>query len=116
MIQDMKITDELLAAYAEGNVSEPERQAVRQYLTDNPSELETVRMMMDEDYDLNINDEADIGDIRMEKCGNTFSDICYSAAAFVPPIKPLKKIFEKHAPPDKKSFNQRLGDLLDEII
>ena len=57
----MKITDELLAAYAEGNVSEPERQAVRQYLTDNPSELETVMMMMDEDYELEVDDEDDVG-------------------------------------------------------
>ena len=112
----MKITDELLAAYADGNVSEPERQAVRQYLTDNPSELETVMMMMDEDYDLDIRDDDDVGDMMMEKCSNSFSDICYSAAAFAPTFKPLKKIFEKHSPPDKKNFNQRLGDLLDEIL
>ncbi len=50
----MEITNELLAAYAEGNVSESERKAVRQYLTDNPEELETVMIMMDDDYDLSL--------------------------------------------------------------
>jgi len=51
---NMEITNELLAAYAEGNVSESERKAVRQYLTDNPEELESVMMMMDKDYDIQL--------------------------------------------------------------
>lgn len=50
----MEITKELLAAYAKGNVSESERNVVRQYLTDNPKDLETVMMMMDEDYDIQL--------------------------------------------------------------
>ena len=52
----MEITNELLAAYAEGNVSESERKAVRQYLIDNPDELENIMMMMDEDYDIRLDD------------------------------------------------------------
>lgn len=48
----MEITSELLAAYAEGNVSESECQAVRQYLADHPDQLETVMIMMDEDFDI----------------------------------------------------------------
>lgn len=48
----MEITDNLLAAYAEGNVSEEERMAVREYLAENPDQLETVLLMMDKDYDL----------------------------------------------------------------
>ena len=54
----MEITNELLAAYAEGNVSESERKAVRQYLINHPNQLETVMMMMDEDYDVQLNDDA----------------------------------------------------------
>lgn len=50
----MEITKELLAAYAKGNVSESERNVVRQYLTDNPKDLETVMMMMDDDYDIQL--------------------------------------------------------------
>lgn len=57
----MEKTNEILAAYAVGNVSETERNAVRQYLVDNPSELETVMMMMDEDYTLGVDDEVDQG-------------------------------------------------------
>lgn len=57
MAEEINISDELLAAYAEGNVSNDERMAVRQYLMDNPSELESVMMMMDEDYDIVLDDE-----------------------------------------------------------
>ena len=52
----MEITSELLAAYAEGNVSESERNAVRQYLTENPDQLESVMIMMDEDFDIQLED------------------------------------------------------------
>ncbi len=52
----MEITSELLAAYAEGNVSESERQAVRQYLIEHPDQLETVAIMMDEDFDIQLED------------------------------------------------------------
>lgn len=55
----MEISTELLAAYAEGNVSEQERNAVRQYLTDHPDQLETVMMMMDEDYDLELDKDSE---------------------------------------------------------
>lgn len=48
----MEITIELLAAYAEGNVSASERKAVRQYLMEHPEQLETVMIMMDEDFDI----------------------------------------------------------------
>lgn len=48
----MIISNELLAAYAAGNVTNDERDAVRQYLVDNPQEWETIVMMMDDDYDI----------------------------------------------------------------
>ena len=112
---DMNISDELLAAYAEGNVTEQERQVVRQYLMANPSELETVAMMMDKDYDLDIDDEDGVGDVHMEKCASSFSDLCYSAAAFAPRIMPLKKLSTTKEPTGI-SFNRRLGDFLDDIL
>lgn len=52
--QHMKITNELLAAYASGNVSDIERNAVRQYLMDHPEDLETVMMLMDDDFDVQL--------------------------------------------------------------
>ena len=43
----MIIDNELLAAYAEGNVSQEEREAVRQYLAENPDMMESVLFAMD---------------------------------------------------------------------
>lgn len=48
----MEITNNLLAAYAEGNVSKEEREAVRKYLTEHPEEMESIMIMMDNDYEL----------------------------------------------------------------
>lgn len=57
----MEITNELLSAYAEGNVSLKERIAVRQFLTEHPKELESVLIMMDDDYDITLdNDDLDL--------------------------------------------------------
>ena len=55
----MDITNELLAAYAQGNVSVSEREAVRQYLMDHPEELESVMIMMDEDFDIQLDKKGD---------------------------------------------------------
>ena len=44
---DMEITNELLAAYAEGNVSQKEREAVRQYLAENPDKMASVLIAME---------------------------------------------------------------------
>lgn len=112
----MEISNELLAAYAEGNVSESERDVVRQYLMENPDELESVLMMMDEDYELELDDETENEDVASAGSEGSFSDICYSAAAFAPKIAPINKcIIESPRHVDKKSFNERLDDLLDEL-
>lgn len=50
----MKIDSELLAAYAEGNVSPTEREAVRRCLAENPGMMESVLFAMD------ITNETDI--------------------------------------------------------
>lgn len=43
----MIINNELLAAYAEDNVSQEEREAVRQYLAENPDKMESVLFAID---------------------------------------------------------------------
>ena len=112
----MEISNELLAAYAEGKVSESERDVVRQYLMENPDELESVLMMMDEDYEIDLDDETIIEDEASASSEDSFSDICYSAAAFAPQRVPLNNdIIESPGHVDKKSFNERLDDLLDEL-
>ena len=45
---EMKITDELLASYAKGAVSDEERIAVRHYLAEHPSVMQEVLDMMDD--------------------------------------------------------------------
>lgn len=111
----MKITNELLAVYAEGNATEAERIAVRQYLTDNPEKLDIVLMMMDEDYKLDIlDDEAEDDETIPAGTEGSFSDICYSAAAFAPRIVPLKNDGVPEIV-NQGIVRRRLGDLLDEL-
>lgn len=50
----MMITDELLAAYAEGNVSHEEREAVRHFLAKNPDKMGSVQFAIEYDFDSNI--------------------------------------------------------------
>lgn len=123
----MEITNELLAAYAEGLVSKEERDAVRKYLAENPSELESIMMMMDEDYEIEPKTE--------EKCGG--KDVSFPtlsamsaihAVSFAPSIsfkgrcgnavQSLEHSRMRVDAPmyaDLGNFNSRLDTLLDEI-
>lgn len=112
----MEITNQLLAAYAEGNVSKEERSAVRQYLTEHPDQLETVMMMMDEEYELEVDDEDDVGNLAQSNTKDSFSNICYSAAAFAPRVMSMKSIIKSPPKIEKSNFKKRLDDLLDDII
>lgn len=113
----MTITSEILAAYAEGKVSGAERNAIRKYLADNPSELKSVVMMMDEDYELDVDDEEKES---LDYAGGTDDgsdfNIALSAAAFAPRSKEISKarinIYQKQ----RKSFDSCINDLLDEIF
>lgn len=123
----MKISNELLAAYAEGNVSNEERKQVRQYLSENPAELESVMMMMDEDYELDPYADEDCSSQNFNIGSmphvdeDSFSEIALSAAAFAPACSMENNVMLKasnietpgHA--DKSSFSSQLGSLLDEI-
>lgn len=109
----MEITNELLAAYAEGNVSDSERNAVREYLVKNPEELESVMMMMDKDFELTPTREP-LANVRaFISDRKPMDDICYSAAAFAP--KCLSKSLVQPPKLKKRVFKDRLNDLLDEI-
>jgi len=112
----MEITNELLAAYAEGNVSPEERKQVRQYLTEHPSQLESVMLMMDSDNDLeakpNRRDISFMG-LRPPK----MRDVSFTSAAFVPSASHnLHEMMDSLEPMNSMTFDERLDDLLDEII
>ena len=123
----MKISNELLAAYAEGKVTKEERNQVRQYLAENPQELESVMMMMDEDYELSVDDnigcmdQSDISKDPFQKSAakiakkSSFSDLCYSAAAFAPSFNPILSRTATVESSQKNSFGKRLDEFMDEL-
>lgn len=115
----MTITDEMLAAYAEGKTSGSERDAIRQYLVDNPSELQSVMMMMDVDFDLDTNEDLLEDELAFKSNCNSHFDIALSSAAFAPVEMIKSEIInnsEKDArPKHRKGFGFLLNNLLDEI-
>lgn len=112
----MEITNELLAAYAEGNVSKQERKAVRQYLTDHPEELESVMMMMDDFYDLDLDNEYKESDNTIEtSTKQSNSDICYNVAAFAPRAITMQSQIECPGRVEIEGFSRRLDDFLNDL-
>lgn len=112
----MNISNELLAAYSAGNVTNEERNAVRQYLAGNPRDLETVMMMMDDDYELEP-DGTDENEFLVDgqHGAESFHDIALSAAAFAPQMSCLNHNSVSRTTGDRNSFNQQLDELLDDI-
>ena len=121
----MEITNELLAAYAEGNVTPEERKEVREFLTEHPSQLESVMMMMDEDY--GIEKVSHKKGISFKGCMDSKAMVAnsLSACAAESPLSGIAtgatvayySLFEKDssALTAPQTFNDRLDDLLDEI-
>lgn len=118
----MEVTNEILAAYAEGKVSIEERNQVREYLTKHPSKLESVVAMMDEDYELELCDADEFFSVGKSAASGkvqSFSDIALSAAAFTPismncqcPRPNMKKTGSSVR---KSSFAERMNTLLNEL-
>lgn len=113
----MIISSEILAAYAEGKVLGAERDAIRKYLANNPSELKSVVIMMDEDYDLEVDEGANKS---FDYSGGTDDgldfNITLSSAAFAPLSKGICKPQIKNSRKQRKSFDSCINDLLDEIF
>lgn len=110
----MKISNELLAAYAEGKVSAEERNVVRQYLAEYPQELESVMMMMDEDYELEVGETKNNDMFSCDKQQTSFHDIALSAAAFAP--LNAQSSFQKEMVNTKNgNFNQQMEMLIEEL-
>ena len=80
----MKITDELIACYVEGTVTEEERDAVRAYLCKYPCELERILNLMDNDIEDYLGEREETA-VREDMDDDALTDIALSAAAFAPP-------------------------------
>ena len=109
----MEITNELLAAYAEGNVTPEERKQVRAYLTEHPSQLESVMLMMDSDDDVDVKSQKkDISFMGLRP--PKLRDMSFANAAFVPSDS-LHEMTDSPEPISSMTFDERLDDLLDEL-
>ena len=80
----MEITDELIACYVEGTVTEEERDAVRAYLCEHPCELERILNLMDNDIEDYLGEREETA-VREDMDDDALTDIALSAAAFAPP-------------------------------
>lgn len=109
----MLINDEIIACYLEGTLNVEERNAVRQYLSEHPEKLESVLYAMD-DFVECCPAETEESDNIISIDESSFSDIAYSAAAFVPQQK--KEFTSINKKLDKpEDFLGRLGSLCDDL-
>lgn len=114
----MEISNELLAAYAEGKVTKDERLAVRQYLAEHPEELESVMIMMDDDFDLTLDDEdenVELGLSDTVMMADSISNLQYSSAAFAPKREGSPHMAISVSSKGHAGFSKRLSSLMDEL-
>lgn len=106
----MQITDEIIAAYVEGRVTDAERKEVRRYLAVHPEMQDLVLALMDDSDEEKLPEKKAI--IKPLHPQQSFSDIAFAAAAFAPRIVA--------APPPKKenligNRRKRMSDFWDEL-
>lgn len=83
----MKVTEELISAYIDGNVSEEERRQVREYLAQHSVERDLAFSLIEGTNTLDeCSQEPDAGSMSVIH-GRLFSEIACCAAAFVPEVK-----------------------------
>lgn len=103
----MEITHEILAAYADGTLSENLLPEVRKYLATHPEELDQVLLLMDTSHPV---DDTQEQAILSPVCGK--ASIASSGAAFV-----VSKANHTSRPkPRKLNIQSKLTNLLDEIL
>lgn len=112
----MEITNELLAIYAEGNATPDEKKIVRQYLMENPRQLETVLMVMDDHLDLTLDDEEYEESGRMLQGQYSFQDIAMSAAAFAPQSEMKCSGATSKGTTHRRCFDTCFNELLSEVF
>lgn len=78
----MQITDEIIAAYVEGRVTDAERKEVRRHLAAHPEMQDLVFAMMDDSYEEDIPEPKAV--IKPLHPQQSHSDIAFAAAAFAP--------------------------------
>ncbi len=115
----MKISDELIACYVEGNVTAEERNFVRKYLCEHPEEYERILCLIDNDTVDYLGERLEISADCLPVGDIPFSDISYSAAAFAPAQNRRFTPKNNSKPSKANELYDRLSkmsDELDEII
>lgn len=78
----MVITEEIIAAYVEGKVSDAERKEVRRYLAVHPEMQDLVLALMDNSEEEDVKElKASIKPLQPKQ---SYSDITFASAAFAP--------------------------------
>lgn len=84
----MEVTEELISAYIDGNVSEDERKQVREYLALHPVERDLTFSLMEGTNTLDeCSQDAESEPMSAVIHEQLFSETTYCAAAFAPEIK-----------------------------
>jgi anti-sigma factor RsiW len=78
----MVITEEIIAAYVEGKVSDAERKEVRRYLAVHPEMQDLVLALMDDSDGAEIKERK--ASIKPLQAKQSYSDIAFASAAFAP--------------------------------
>ena len=78
----MVITEEIIAAYVEGKVTDAERKEVRRYLTVHPEMQDLVLVLMDDSDEVEIKERK--ASIKPLQSKQSYSDIAFASAAFAP--------------------------------
>lgn len=81
----MTITEEIIAAYIEGNVSDAERKEVRRYLAMHPETQDLVLALIDDSNGIEF--EAEKMAKKPSPLKQSYSEIAYASAAFAPQLK-----------------------------
>ena len=121
---DLEITDELIAAYADGMATPEEKEAVRKYLVEHPEERERVVMLMD-DFPTNMEDrdgdkeervfDTQVFNMAPSEIPSPVSLIKMAANATFRVAKKVKRTLSDAPLRKKSTFEDRLSDLLEEV-
>lgn len=124
MSSEMEITDELIAAYADGMATPEEKVAVRKYLVEHPEERERMVMLMDdfptdlEDRDEDKNErvfDSHVYNMAPSELPSPISLIKMMAKTSFKVAKKVKRALSDEPPRKKDSFEERLSKLMEEI-
>lgn len=106
----MVVTDEILAAYVDGTLSNLQKEEVRAYLAAHPTELEQIIKLMDT-FPYDVDEDSS------DKCNSILCDlkkhsIASSGSAFV--VKPLHK--PESIKVQSVNIHANITNLLNEIL